>query len=397
MSNSAVLVGIAGNNTAYSLSLYNLKAYAMQSPVLRKDWEIIIIQKPLITLPYRNNVIESLYEEIVSCSPKIVGFSCYMWNIDVVKILSDMIVQGNNDIDICWGGPEIARDYIRDGYFNSGSANLLISGEGEAVYTELLKAYSENTPSNDIKGLAHRKNIKDDFVLNDKQDIFTSIESVPSPYLAGIVEDELLFRRNIEANIESQRGCNLRCSYCIYHKDMPKVVYSTSERVKNELRFILNKGVTKIRFVDANFTSDIIRKKDDSQAKDIIRYLIENKYRTKLFFELIPGFIDEEFAELLGEFNSIDDFNEITVGVGVQTINLEILKTVRRRIKKEKFDITFDLLQKNNVFCKIDLIIGLPGEKLDSIATTQEYMINKLENGEFASVMLSCDERASWY
>ena len=42
MSDSVVLVGIAGNNTAYSLSLYNLKAYAMQFSALRRDWEIVI-------------------------------------------------------------------------------------------------------------------------------------------------------------------------------------------------------------------------------------------------------------------------------------------------------------------------------------------------------------------
>ena len=57
------------------------------------------------------------------------------------------------------------------------------------------------------------------------------------------------------------------------------------------------------------------------------------------------GFIDEELASLFGQYQKLHLQNEITVGVGVQTINLEVLKRMRRRIKKEKFEMTFRLLQ----------------------------------------------------
>ena len=44
----AVLVGIAGSHNAFSLSLYNLKAYAYQNLKIRKHWDINVIQHPLI-------------------------------------------------------------------------------------------------------------------------------------------------------------------------------------------------------------------------------------------------------------------------------------------------------------------------------------------------------------
>ena len=43
-----VLVGIAGSHNAFSLSLYNLKAYAYQNLKVRKHWDINVIQHPLI-------------------------------------------------------------------------------------------------------------------------------------------------------------------------------------------------------------------------------------------------------------------------------------------------------------------------------------------------------------
>ena len=50
---------------------------------------------------------------------------------------------------------------------------------------------------------------------------------------------------------------------------------------------------------------------------------------------------------------------------------------MRRSIKKEKFEKTFKLLQKHNIYTKIDIIIGLPDEGIISIEKTMEYMMWK--------------------
>ena len=44
----ALLVGIAGSHNAFSLSLYNLKGYAYSDASTRNDWEISVLQYPLI-------------------------------------------------------------------------------------------------------------------------------------------------------------------------------------------------------------------------------------------------------------------------------------------------------------------------------------------------------------
>ena len=47
-SKKAILVGIAGSNNAFSLSIYNVKAYAYTDPDIRRTWDISVIQHPLI-------------------------------------------------------------------------------------------------------------------------------------------------------------------------------------------------------------------------------------------------------------------------------------------------------------------------------------------------------------
>ena len=381
---NAVLVGIAGSNYAFSLSLYNLKAYAYKSSLIRKDWNISVIQRPLIHFgekhfgeEHNKKKLSNLLNEIISKKPDLVGFSCYMWNIDCFVKTSEDLKEKLPNVKILYGGPEIATEYVQNSHFDKYSIDYCVSGEGELTFLELLKNLKNGIPKlTEINGLSHRSNIKKPFNVNLKRKPFKSLSEIPSPFLEGIVDEDVLARNGVEANLETQRGCNLRCSYCIYHKDMDQVSYSEIERIIKEVRYVTNRGVKKIRFVDANFGSD----KD--HAKLVMKGLIREKFKTSLFFELIPGFIDEELASLFGEYTKLHSQNQITIGVGVQTINLKVLKLMRRSIRKEKFEKTFKLLQKHNIYTKIDLIIGLPDEDISSIEETLEYMVDQLRDSQ---------------
>ena len=376
---NAVLVGIAGSHNAFSLSLYNLKAYAHQSTQIQDRWDITVIQKPLINFgeKYNKKKLSNLVNEIISKKPNFVGFSCYMWNIDSFLKISEDLKKKLPSVKILLGGPEIATEYVQNSHFDKYAIDFCVSGEGELTFSELLQHLENGKPKiDDIDGLSHRSDTKLPFTVNAKRKPFKSIAEIPSPFLEGIVDEDVLARSGVEANLETQRGCNLRCSYCIYHKDMDRVAYSEIERIIKEVRYVIKRGVKKIRFVDANFSSD------KNHAKLVMKGLIRERFKASLFFELIPGFIDEELAALFGEYTKLHLQNQITIGVGVQTINLKVLKLMRRSIKKEKFEKTFKLLQKHNIYTKIDLIIGLPDEGISSIEETLEYMVDQLRGSK---------------
>ena len=371
----AVLVGVAGSNNAFSLSIYNLKAYAYRDPEIRERWDINIIQHPLIGVAQRDKLLGELTEEIVTQEPDLVGFSCYMWNIEgFLRVAGDLHVK-NPTTRVLLGGPEIVTEYVQQSKFDQYAVDYCISGEGELTFLELLRHLGDENPwLQDINGLSYRSDRQSSFHVNAKRTPFKSLSEIPSPFLKGVVDEEVLARKGVEANIETQRGCNLRCSYCIYHKDMDRVSYTEVSRVIDEIRFVTQRNVKKIRFVDANFSSN------KNHAKSVMKALIQERFQTQLFFELIPGFIDEELADLFGQFVEVHTENQITIGVGVQTINRDVLKRMRRPIKKEKFKKTFELLQKHNIYTNIDHIIGLPGETVATIEQTLEYMVDQLRD-----------------
>lgn len=383
----ATLVGIAGSFNAMSLSLYNLKSYALLTDSGVADrWDIDILQRKLITpgSQVAEQMTAQTVELIVQSQPDLVGFSVYMWNVNVFRGIAQTLRTLLPNTKIVMGGPEIASDYIREGKYDDFDADFLVYGEGEGTFRELLLCLAGGSLSIDqVAGLAYRPEPSAGFKLNDPRPLFKSLQGLPSPYLNGVVDEEVLGRPKLEANLETQRGCTLKCTYCIYHKDMPKITYNAVDRVIEEAKFVSQeKGVRRIRFVDANFTSDL------PFAKQIMRGLIDAKIEARLMFELIPGFIDEEMADLFQEFNGLYEWNDITIGVGVQTINYDILRSVKRGIRVDRFVKTFDLLSARNIFTKIDLIIGLPGEDFASITKTLEYFLEQLRHSR--SHLLCC-------
>lgn len=371
----AVLVGIAGSHNAFSLSLYSLKAYAYRDAEVRDTWDLQIIQHPLINLQLSFARLEGLADQIVDRDPELVALSCYMWNVAAFAELSRTLRHRLPAARIVWGGPEMATDHIVEGRADSHEMDFCVSGEGEATFLELLRHLSTGSPAlPEIPGLAYRQHRRGPFAVNPRRVPFGSLSEIPSPFLSGVVDDEVLTRRDIEANLETQRGCTLKCTYCIYHKDMDRIAYAAPSRTLEELVFVINKGVRRIRFVDANFSSSL------DHAKVLMRGMIERRFEARLMFELIPGFIDEELATLFAEYNALHDWNEITLGLGVQTVNHDVLKRLRRGIKVERFEATFRLIEKYELYAKIDLIIGLPGEDLSSIERTLEYMMDQLRD-----------------
>ena len=202
-----VFLGVAGSNNAFSLSLYNLKAFALSDPGIRSKTDIKVIQHPLIQYMNHKKNLDKLSEVIIKEDPNLLGLSCYMWNVNFFKSLASKIQNLNPKIKILFGGPEMTTDYIKTGRYNSFKMNYCISGEGELTCLELLRHLVFGKPTlSKIDGLSYRNSDKEDFVVNSKRIAFKSLQDVPSPYLMGIVDQDVLARKKVEANIETQRG-----------------------------------------------------------------------------------------------------------------------------------------------------------------------------------------------
>jgi len=370
-----VLIGIAGTSKDFLLSLPALKCFLYQDNYINDNVDIILKQYYYISPECIKERSKKILNDIKKENPDIVGFSCYVWNIEAIKIISDKLKKEYEDILVLLGGPEIAKEDIINGKFDDFKVDFLIFGEGEKPFLFLLKSIiaSDEEQFRKIKGFAYRTS--DTFFCSGEPDFIENIHNLPSPYFEGYVSDGLLSRPDIRASIETQRGCSFRCAYCFYHKNFPKIRYRDENMVIDEINYVHKKGIKAARILDANFLSD----KDF--AKKIIRGIIKYKIKMSLFIEALPQFVDEEISHLFGQYINISFENRITFGMGIQTLNEDSLKIIRRTIPLGYFENAFSLLQRQGVIIKTDVILGFPRETKETYFKIIEYVAEKMRYG----------------
>lgn len=68
---------------------------------------------------------------------QVLAFSCYIWNIEYIQKLCQMIKKQKPEMIIILGGPEVT--YEPQYFLETTDIDYVISGEGEKVFPMLLK------------------------------------------------------------------------------------------------------------------------------------------------------------------------------------------------------------------------------------------------------------------
>ena len=324
----------------FSLALGYLKAYALKNDFIRQNTDIEIIDFDTEGL----NVQQVIYY-LAQRKPDIVGFSSYCWNIEKVLDTARILKTLHPHIKIVLGGPEvgpIGSKYLREYAF----LDVVIKGEGEITFAELVKYYLGQVSLEEIAGITYQSNGQ--VIENPDRLPIENLREIPSPYLEGI-----LIPRDKVTYIETYRGCIFRCHYCFEGKNLPKLRFFPDERVKREIELVMSHPEIKtFHFVDTVFN---FRKERLEKIAGMIASA--NRYGAELrTVEIIAEFVDQETVELFKKAHVR------SIETGPQTVNKDTLKNVNRFYKAEQFRNGVRLLEENGIEVTADLIIGLPGD-----------------------------------
>ncbi len=127
------------------------------------------------------------------------------------------------EVKIVFGGPEVsprARTLMK----NHDFIDVIVIGEGERVFKELLESWLDNkTDISDVDGISYRKN--DRVLLTKESEQIQNLDEIPSPYLEKTIDEGTIKNYYPYIPAETMRGCPYRCHYCYYHKDFKKLNY----------------------------------------------------------------------------------------------------------------------------------------------------------------------------
>lgn len=292
-----------------------------------------------------NQSIEFIVTDIYEKKPDIACFSCYIWNIEEVIYIAEIIKKVMPNLVIWAGGPEVS--YRAEGFLEDNPVfDGVMCGEGEKTFTALMDVFSGKLELNELSGICYREGN----IFSNPMKAPMDLSEIPFIYkdIAGF-ENRIIY-------YESSRGCPFSCSYCLSSIDK-KLRFRDIELVKKELQFFIDNRVKQVKFIDRTFNT---KKK---HAMEIWRYIHENDNGiTNFHFEVAADLIDDEQLELFRHMRP----GLIQLEIGIQSTHEATIKEIDRTMNIEKvFNVISQINSYGNIHQHVDLIAGLPYETLE--------------------------------
>lgn len=297
-----------------------------------------------------NQRLDFIAEELFRKQPDVVLFSCYIWNVEMLRQLCPILKKIMPDCVIGFGGPEVS--YESETFLGENPAvDFVMRGEGELVFTKYLEHLDAGNPATlgEIESLTYRQNGE---IFSTPQMHPMDLALLPFPY-----EDDFSDVQNQIIYYESSRGCPYHCGYCLSSVENG-VRFVPLDKVLPDLQKFLDKNVPQVKFIDRTFNC---RK---SHAMAIWKYLHEHDNGvTNFHFEITADLIDQETIDFLKTVRK----GLFQFEIGVQSTNPQTIRAINRNVDFAALsEIVQQIKDGGNIHQHLDLIAGLPYEDYDS-------------------------------
>ncbi len=293
--------------------------------------------------------------------PAVLGFSLYTWNLRYSLAVAEAARTRSPAALIVVGGPSVPRGEADSERFLDANpaVDVLVLGEGEVAFREILRSLDAGEPLGAIQGLVLRDGAH--VVRTPPRPRLTDYSKTASPYLDGTF-DALQSQPFAAALLETNRGCPFACTFCDWGQATRSRVHELPlDRVQAEIEWMAAHRIAYIYFVDANFG---IRPRDVG----ITRMLADVRARTGS-----PAYAMFHLTKNATERN-LDTVRTLRaagigcqMGLSMQDFDPAVLQAVKRgNIPPERALSLRRQCHDDGIPTFNELLLGLPAQTLDS-------------------------------
>lgn len=329
-----------------------LWSYAYQFESIREKYQldhVICIRDSI------DQVAERLQEQ------KVVAFSCYVWNRSYSLALAKKIKSQTPNCMIIFGGPELQLE-DPDIFKTHPYIDVVVKNEGEITFKNIL----EHPDSMEFfPGMLINR--QGQVIDTGPPQRIDDLLHLPSPYLTGFFDSLLLEYPNVEwnATLETNRGCPYACTFCDWGSlTYNKIKQFDLERVFAEMEWISRHRCGFLSVTDANF--GIFPDRDNAIIDQFIK--LQNQYGYPYTFNV--SWAKNQKKEVVDIVKKLmNNTNTLNHGLTLsfQSFDPTVLDIIKRRNMYDKdTQEIFQMAERNQVPVTSELILGLPGETLES-------------------------------
>lgn len=305
-----------------------------------------------------------LKELVTSEAPHVIGIHFYTENRFEAKETLEIIKKIDPKIITIAGGPHstLATD---DTIRNFKDLDIIVRGEGEVTFYELLKTLRDKGDLATISGISFKN--KDSVVHNPDRPGITDIDSIPFPAYDLLKMDKyhgtIDWSKSNESMgmIVTSRGCPFQCNFCSSSKAWGRHYrVRTPENVIEEIDFLVKTyGITAFIFFDDTMTIS------KSRTISICNQIIDNHLSIRWITHSRVDVMDEELMLMMKKAGC----EGIMFGVesGSQRIIDEV---VGKKIKIDQAVSASNLGKKLGMVNNFSYIISHPTETPEEVVET---------------------------
>ncbi len=318
---------------------------------VQKDWE------------------EALGKEMKENAYPVVGISFQITQYEEALEIARLIKNDRAATKVIFGG-SYASSAPRDCIVNP-NVDVICCAEGEFTTLELLQAYENGRPLDEVEGIVFQRN-DGQIVQTPPRALIENLDDMPmpayhlldlEPYISAEHTADFTGKKRRCMELITSRGCPYHCIYC--HSFFGKKFRGRSpQHVMDEIRMLHREhGVTEFVIWDDTFTMDIQR------AKDICDLIINSNM--KIVLQLRGGVRPEQMDEEL--MAKLKEAGTETMCVGIESAVWRIQKLIKKNLKIKKVEELLALARKYRITTIGLMMMGFPGESVDEIEESTRW------------------------
>jgi radical SAM superfamily enzyme YgiQ (UPF0313 family) len=162
--------------------------------------------------------------------------------------------------------------------------------------------------------------------------------------------------------LRTARSCPFSCSFCNYPTMAGQHVVASEDPLISEMRYLRERGVTSVLFVDDTFNVPLPR------FKRLLRKMIEAKLNLRWVSFFRCSNADDETFDLMKESGCLGVF------LGIESGDQRILNAMNKSAKLERYRYGIKRLNELGIVTFGAFIVGFPGETDESARHTLEFI-----------------------
>ena len=299
-------------------------------------------------------------KRISTYGPDVVGIQAMTFTlIDAIET-AEAVKRVSQDIHVCLGGPHV--NIYPEETLEIPEVDSLVMGEGEVVFSELVRCLDEGRSLEEVVGVAFKRNGK--AVVTGRRPFIRDLDALPHPARHLVPYRKYTSALATETPITtmmSSRGCPFRCIFC----DRPhlgKVFRARSpESIADEMEECQKMGIREVFFYDDTF--NVNRKR----VIDLCRLISERGIDLRWDIRARVDLMDEEMLRAL------KDAGCVRIHYGVEAGTPEMIEVLRKGIDLSAVRRVIGLSEKLGITTLAYFMIGNPGETREQIMETMRF------------------------